>query len=271
MYLESIKKGLEKEISTPLVLNYFYFLKKVYPDFQSFEKPTDLVEFLITSDTRSTTRKSQIFSILIDSYQRRGDSLWSSILILGCMPWLSSCYLQMKHQDVYSESERSMMVIESLLEAADSITPTEKENGIAIVGLLLSTRKKLFRQIAKDKQAESFERLQDVEDSDLIANSPVDPEKLLLISEDYQIKTMRDVFEVIERHSNDKIDIVDLLTKTLFFNVQLTDYLREHLGHDSPDFNREYERTKKIVTKERKKIEKNERPIPEIEINWPLY
>ncbi|MCP4677610.1 MAG: hypothetical protein GY854_19265 [Deltaproteobacteria bacterium] len=245
MYLESIREGLEREISTPMVCDYFNNLKKIYQDLRRFEKPQELVDFLLEDDPQNVHAKFVVTKILLEGYQSRGDSLWGALLLQSFFPYILRCYRFLSSLDVISAEEAEMLVIESFYESASMVQLNEDNTKTLILNLLLGTNRTLSRQLKKDLLYLQTETIEPADMMDNIESNTPTPEEILLARE-IILQGYQDTYEDTKSYRDDGRFSSELIFNTVIKDEPLSDYLKRQLdGVERKAFWRKYGQIKK--------------------------
>ena len=257
MNLISIREGLLKEIQTKPAMEKYEDARRQNALLQPFETLVELANFL-NKPTREYvgTSKPEIVKFLLEEYQTREDRLWGSVLTLGFIPWLINLAQKIEcDEDVCSQEEQAMLILETFLDVAGKYKLTPSRQDIVVVHLLRRVEEAVFGIINGLSRVHRNEVLMDIDQLDEFQKSDSDPESMLSNRHGTDLEFVEKAISNLRRYSNEHVDMIDLITKTTFENVKLSDYLRNSLGENAENFSKEYERAQKIRKRFLKKIQ----------------
>jgi len=179
MRLETIRQGLKRELTRAETLHSFEAARDRHPALQPFDDPLAAVAFLNDTDCRATSARSAVTRAMIEEVQTRGTSCWAALLLYAYFPGLLRIRGSAYRARGLSNEELDLLVLESFLEVASTL-PLDRQGRLAVVNLVLGTRKVVFRQLRREAERVDTERAWPDGLEDLIAADIPSPERQLL-------------------------------------------------------------------------------------------
>ena len=179
MRLETIREGLKREVAKAETRLTFEAARDRHPALRPFDDPLAAVDFLNDTDRRATSARSEVTRAMIEEVQTRGTSCWAAVLLYAYFPGLLRIRGSAHRARGLSAEEIDLLVIEAFVEVASTL-PLDRQGRLAVVNLVLGTRKVVFRHLRSEAERVDTERAWPEGLEDIIAGHIPSPEGLLI-------------------------------------------------------------------------------------------
>ena len=251
MRLDNVRHALEQQLHSHNTHHAFLAGRARQAALADFDGADEAIAFL---NRRGGDRhqpdgcqaRSAVTAAMIAEAQRGEGSTWSALLMLAYFPGLLRIRATMKPSAGLGRDELNALLVECFLETVSTL-PLATQGRLAVVNLILGTRKSAWQHLARETaRADREEPLPDAADDLLSGNYP-SPERLALAREAERIlqpERIRDWLEELLRDETE--DDLLLVLGTHATGKPLIDWVREqhpHLGGD--ELVREYGRLRR--------------------------
>lgn len=248
MNMYEIRAQLEKEICLPDNLRYFKEAQKRFWELYAFDSPVDIVKIFKDQNPELVDVKAYLLRIMLTDYQANPHQLWSGLLILCFVPWLSNCAKRAIENSDLEPEELTMLVVESFLEAATNMK-IDKDR-ICILTMLMNTQRKVVQYIEKERERRNVENMAQVVDWKKAKMMGLNPEEIMMFSQ-----LNLDDEQLSRVSSEEDKELLNLLFDIVMNNDTIVDYVRrKYSGEEKGKIMKHYHRLSKKVRRLRKKI-----------------
>jgi hypothetical protein len=182
MRLETVREALARQVAAAETRHHFEAARERHPALRPFDDPLAAVAFLNDTDHRATSARSAVTRAMIEEVQERGTSCWGALLLYAYFPGLLRIRGSAHRARGLSSEELDLLVLESFLEVAATL-PLDRQGRLAVVNLVLGTRKTVFRHLRSEAQRADAERAWPEGIEELVAGNIPSPERLLIRGE----------------------------------------------------------------------------------------
>lgn len=246
MRLETVRTALELQLRAPSTTHHFLAGRARHPALAAFDAPAEAVRFLNTRGPDGCQQRSAVTAAMIAEAQRRQSDTWATLLMLAYFPGLLGIRATMKPSAGVSADELNALLVESFLETVGAL-PLASQGRLAVVNLILGTRKTAWQHLIRETARADREELVDDRWDDLLGGFYPSPEGLALAEEaerELQPERIRDWVEALLREETE--DDLLLVLGTHATGKPLIDWVRERQPHlDGDALVREYGRLRR--------------------------
>ena len=250
MRLETIREKLARKAAAAETLRLFEKARERHPALRPFDDPIAAVAFLNDTDRRATSARSAVTRAMIEEVQSSGTSCWSTLLLHAYFPGLLRIRGSARRARGLTSDELDMLVLESFIEVAATL-PLDRQGRLAVVNLVLGTRKTVFRQIRDEADRANTECPLPPGIEESIEGSVPSPEILLMQREAARaLAPARIRAWVREQCKDEPEDDLLLVLGTYATGTPLITYVRQAWSDaNSDELLRHYERCRRRRTR----------------------
>ncbi len=158
MRLETIRRWLECHLNHPTAVAHFHSGRERHPVLAPFANPQEVIAYLHTRDIRQRRERSALCAAMLAEAQRGECESWASLLLTGLFPGLLGIRATMRPVATLDAEELDAMLLSAFLETVWTF-PLASQGKLALVNLLLGTRKAVWRQLALESRRAATECL----------------------------------------------------------------------------------------------------------------
>ena len=182
MRLDSVRHALERQLHSQDTRHTFLAGRDRHEALADFDGPEEAIAFLNRRGPGATHARSAVTAAMIAEAQRREGSTWATLLMLAYFPGLLRIRATMKPSAGLRSEDLNALLVESFLETVSTL-PLETQGRLAVVNLILGTRKAAWQHLTRETaRAEREEPLPEAAD-ELIGGHFPSPERLALARE----------------------------------------------------------------------------------------
>ncbi|MCP4680064.1 MAG: hypothetical protein GY854_32145 [Deltaproteobacteria bacterium] len=250
MYLEIVRKDLERQINTDETTRQLNSASKRHGILKRFDTASSLVAFLNTQGDKDISAQNSVILALIAEVQRREHPFASATILAAYFPGLLRIYREAGTVSRMGCEELEWLVLESFIDVVASF-PVEMQGRYALINLVRSTRRTVLNTLRREGVRAQKESMCYVHD-ELYSEKTQSPEQLLSHWEIANVgkpakirKFMSEFCKSAFKGEPYKRDL-QLLLDTMVKKKPLVEYLKERLPDAYPDeFLRKYTRIRK--------------------------
>jgi hypothetical protein len=186
MRLDTVRHALDQQLRSHDTHLAFLAGRDRHEALADFEHPSEAIAFLnrrgAKHDIGGTHARSAVTAAMIAEAQRGDDSTWTTLLMLAYFPGLLRIRATMKPSAGLRCEDLNALLVECFLETVSTL-PLETQGRLAVVNLILGTRKSAWQHLARETaRADREEPLPDAAD-ELIGGNYPSPERLAIARE----------------------------------------------------------------------------------------
>jgi len=259
MQLETVREALKKQVNTPETNRHFRQACCRRAALRPFRCAQEAVAFLNESTPGGRRARSAVTGAMIAEVKQRKASCWSAMLIVAYFPGLYrirgaiSCIASMEDQEL------DALVIECFLEVAGTF-PLETQGRLAVVNLVLGTRKRILEQLREEVSRMATLAPLDNIDEERMWDPAASPEDLMVLREERHGVGPEQVRDLVRDLCKDEPeDDLLLVLGTYASGKPLITFVREQCPGVGPrELRRQYERCRRrrsrLINKLRSRI-----------------
>ena len=246
MRLDTVRHALEQQLRSQDTHRTFLAGRDRHAALAEFDTPDAAIAFLNRRGPDGCQARSAVTAAMIAEAQRGEGSSWSALLMLAYFPGLLRIRATMKPSAGLRCDELNALLVECFLETVSTL-PLATQGRLAVVNLILGTRKSAWQHLARETaRADREEPLPDAAD-DLLGGNYPSPERIALAREADRIlqpERIRDWVEDLLRDETE--DDLLLVLGTHATGKPLIDWVREQNPHlEGDELVREYGRLRR--------------------------
>lgn len=179
MRLETVREALNRQVRSKETTHHFQAARERHPALQPFGDAEAAIAFLNDNDPARRPDRSAVTRSMVEEVQARGPTCWSAILMVAYFPGLLRIRGALQRKGGLSREDLDWLVIESFIEVAGRM-PLETQGRLAVVNLVLGTRKAVFEQLRREWRRREVDRPFEGPIDELLTSTAPSPEKVLL-------------------------------------------------------------------------------------------
>ena len=164
MRLDTVRHALEQQLRSHDTHHTFLAGRDRHAALAEFDTPDAAIAFLNRRGPDGCQARSAVTAAMIAEAQRGEGSTWSALLMLAYFPGLLRIRATMKPSAGLRCDELNALLIECFLETVSTL-PLATQGRLAVVNLILGTRKSAWQHLARETaRADREEPLPDAAD-----------------------------------------------------------------------------------------------------------
>lgn len=179
MRLDAVREALKRQVNSNETTLAIQSAHPRRPELRSFTDAPAIVTFLHDTDPRRTRVRSAVTRALLAETQARSHPCWSALLMVAYFPGLLRIRAALGARAGLGREDLDWIVVESFLEVASTL-PLETQGRLAVVNLVLGTRKAVYQQVRSVTGRWGVEETLSPEVEDALPGPTLSPEALLL-------------------------------------------------------------------------------------------
>lgn len=274
MRLEQLRSVLERQLDSSTMHRAFCAGRAHHPALVRFERADEVIACLHTRDIEQRDFRSDVTAALIAEAQRRRCSFWHTLLLLAYFPGLLGIRATMKASAGIAHDELDAMLIECFLRTVSTL-PLATQGRLAVVNLVLGTRKAVWQRLARETKRAKRERSLTDRAEQVAAGEYPSPERIALACEADRLLEPAFVQRWVEHLLSDEAESdVKLVVDSYLSGKALNDWVRERgAGLSQRELAREYSRLRRrrsrLLERARERIA--ESPLSQNEFRSALF
>ena len=227
MRLDAVREALEQQLDSRQTLAAFLAGQARHTALAEYDSARDAIAFLNRRDTDGCQARSAVTAAMIAEAQRGEGSTWPALLMLAYFPGLLRIRATMKPSAGMGCDELNALLVECFLETVSTF-PLATQGRLAVVNLILGTRKAAWQHLAREGARAEHEAPLPRAAHDRIDGAYPSPERLAIAKEADRIlqpERIRDWLEALLQ-SESEADLV-LVLGTHASGRPLIDWVRD--------------------------------------------
>ena len=234
MQLNGLADQLAGQVRSKETQRQFEAAKERHPALQQFDSAQDLVAELASQYSTFDGCDDGVMAALVEEYQRRKHSCWSTVLLSIFSRLLASIGARYACR---LTDEGAMFVIENFLEAANDLGRGKQRNRRRRLGcrLVWNTRSKVLRTLNRESVRELREHGTPLDQAPALV-FPITPEDMLIEQAEMRVQSLEELLPLLDEHFTE--EELDLVVGTYGKGKRIADLAREQLadGGDEEEF-----------------------------------